>query len=196
MADSLQQVYEKVLPYILIDVNDIREEMVKHTASYAYLAQELARAKGKAADLKNDLDYKKAVALIESKGLTITDGLGKETAITDTVAKACVDASDIVSQAKKALVEAERLAAFWQSAMDAMYQRSYMLTKLAEMQQHELMLAGNEYNEAVRQDLRHEVSGRDTDRLTKDAREAKRRSQIDTMRDAVSLEDKGRKDNA
>lgn len=196
MADSLQQVYETVLPYILIDVNDIREEMVKHTASYAYLAQELARAKGKAADLKNDLDYKKAVALIESKGLTITDGLGKETAVTDTVAKACVDASDIVSQAKKALVEAERLAAFWQSAMDAMYQRSYMLTKLAEMQQHELMLAGNEYNEAVRQDLRHEVSGRDADRLTKDAREAKRRSQIDTMRDAVNLEDKGRKDNA
>ena len=56
------------------------------------------------------------------------------------------------------------------------------------------MLAGNEYNEAVRQDLRHEVSGRDADRLTKDAREAKRRSQIDTMRDTVSLENKGRKD--
>jgi len=185
MASTLDDIYKKVLPYLTIDVNNISEEMVKHTAGYAYLAQELARAKGKAADLKNNLEYKKALALIESKGLTITDGLGKEIAVTDSVAKACVDASGPVAEAKRDLVAAERDLAFWQSILDAMYQRSYMLTKLADMQQHELTLAGNEYNEGIRQSLRSEVSSQDTNRLTRDAQIAKRQSQLGTMRDAV-----------
>lgn len=185
MTSTLDEIYKKVLPYLTIDVNSISDEMVRHTAGYAYLAQELARAKGKAADLKNNLEYKKAVALIESKGLTITDGLGKEIAVTDSVAKACVDASEPVAEAKKALVAAERDLAFWQSVLDAMYQRSYMLTKLADMQQHELALAGSEYNEGVRQSLKSEVANQDTNRITRDAHMAKRQSQLETMRDAV-----------
>lgn len=192
MVDSaLEDIYNKVLPYLTIDVNSISDEMVRHTAGYAYLAQELARAKGRAADLKNDLEYKKAVALIESKGLTISDGLGKEIAVTDTVAKACVDASEHVLAAKKELTRAERNLAFWQSILDAMYQRSYMLTKLAEMQQHELMLAGNEYNEGIRQGLKAEVGNSDFDRITKGAQMAKKQSQFETMRDAVKQNRKG-----
>lgn len=191
MDTSLNDIYQKVLPYLTIDVNNIKDEMVKHTAGYAYLAQELARAKGRAADLKHDLEYKKALVLIESKSLTISDGLGKEVAITDTVAKACVDASETVLAVKKELTKAERNLAFWQSIMDAMYQRSYMLTKLAEMQQHELMLAGNEYNESIRSSLKAEAFDNSFSDATKDARIAKRQVQMDTMRDAVRHNRKG-----
>lgn len=185
-ADELQELYDRVLPYLTIDPNDLGNEIVRHTANYAYLAQELARAKGKAMDKRNDLDYKKAVALIESKAMTYTDGLGKTAGITDTMAKACVDAADVVVDAKKAVVEAEKYLAFWQSVLDSMYQRSYMLTKLADMQQHELMLAGNEYNAGISQDLKHTIRELvPSSKVSDSARQAKREVQLGIIKDSV-----------
>lgn len=184
-ADELQELYDRVLPYLTIDPNDLGNEIVKHTANYAYLAQELARAKGRAMDKRNDLDYKKAVALIESKAMTYTDGLGKESSMTDTLAKACVDASDAVVEAKAALVDAEKRLAFWQSIIESMYQKSYMLTKLADMQQHELMLAGNDYNAGVAQDLKRSVGELKQGNVNDIARRAKQAVQRDILRDSV-----------
>ena len=183
--DELQELYDKVLPYLIIDPNDLGNEIVKHTANYAYLAQELARAKGRAMDKRNDLDYKKAIALIESKAMTYTDGLGKESSMTDTLAKACVDASEVVVEAKAALVGAEKRLAFWQSILDSMYQKSYMLTKLADMQQHELMLEGNEYNAGVAQDLKRSVAELKQGSVTDLARQAKQSVQRGIIRDSV-----------
>lgn len=183
--DELQKLYEKVLPYLTIDPNDLGNEIVKHVANYAYLAQELARAKGRAIDKRNDLDYKKAVALIESKAMSYEDGVGKKVAVTDTMAKACVDATDVVVQAKKDVVDAEKALAFWQSVLDSMYQRSYMLTKLVDMQQHELMLSGNDYNAGVAQELRKSVQGLNPEQATEMARTAKRRVQREVVRDSV-----------
>lgn len=183
--DELQELYDKVLPYLVIDPNDLGNEIVRHTANYAYLSQELARAKGRAMDKRNDLDYKKAVALIESKAMSYEDGLGKTVAMTDTMAKACVDASDVVMEAKKELVEAEKYLAFWQSVLDSMYQRSYMLTKLADMQQHELMLAGNEYNAGVSQDLKRSVGELSPNKAVDVARQAKRSVQRDIIKESV-----------
>ena len=81
------------------------------------------------------------------------------------------------------MAEAEHEQAFWQSIMEALYQRSYMLTKLVDMQQHELMLAGNEYNEGIRQDLKRVVySQNDYDDMTRDARAAKRHAQLETLK--------------
>lgn len=132
--------------------------------------------------LGTDIDFA-SVALIESKQLSFTDGLGKESAITDVLAKACVDANDDVVAVKKQLADAEHEQAFWQSVMEALYQRSYMLTKLVDMQQHELMLAGNEYNEGIRQDMRKVVYARDEyESMTRDARSAKRNAQLEALR--------------
>lgn len=183
--DGLQELYEKVLPYLVIDPNDLETEIVKHTANYAYLSQELARAKGHALDKKNDLEYKKAIALIESKAMSYEDGVGKKVGVTDTMAKACVDATEIVVQAKKDVADAERELAFWQSVLDSMYQRSYMLTKLADMQQHELMLSGNDFNAGVSSELQKSVSELDPSRATEMARAAKRRVQREVVKDSV-----------
>lgn len=183
--DELQELYERVLPYLTININDLGGEMVKHVANYAYLAQELARAKGRAIDKRNDLDYKKAVALIESKAMSYEDGVGKKVGVTDTMAKACVDAADVVVQAKKDVADAERALAFWQSVLDSMYQRSYMLTKLVDMQQHELMLSGNDYNAGITQELKKSVQGLSPAQSTDMARAAKRRVQSEVIKDAV-----------
>lgn len=178
-----KSLYDEVLPYLTIDINSLQEELVKHAANYAYLSQKFAQAKGRLADLKTTLEYKKGVALIESKQLSFTDGLGKESAITDTLAKACVDVNDDVVAVKRQMAEAEHEQAFWQSIMEALYQRSYMLTKLVDMQQHELMLAGNEYNEGIRQDLKKVVySQNDYDDMTRDVRAAKRHAQLETLK--------------
>ena len=118
-----KSLYDEVLPYLTIDINSLQEELVKHAANYAYLSQKFAQAKGRLADLKTTLEYKKGVALIESKQLSFTDGLGKESAITDTLAKACVDANDDVVAVKRQMAEAEHEQAFWQSIMEALYQR-------------------------------------------------------------------------
>ena len=183
--DELQELYERILPYLTIDLNDLGNEMVKHVANYAYLAQELARAKGRAIDKRNDLDYKKAIALIESKAMSYEDGVGKRVGVTDTMAKACVDAATIVVEAKKEVAEAEKYLAFWQSVMDSMYQRSYMLTKLVDMQQHELMLSGNDYNAGISSELRRNVGELNPSSATEAARAAKRKVQREVIREAV-----------
>lgn len=181
-----KDLYEEVLPYLTIDINNLQEELVKHAANYAYLSQKFAQAKGRLADLKTTLEYQKGVALIESKQLSFTDGLGKESAITDTLARACVDANDSVVEVKRQMAQAEHEQAFWQSVMEALYQRSYMLTKLVDMQQHELMLAGNEYNEGIRQDMRRLAYSQDEyDHMTRDARAAKRATQMEMVRESV-----------
>lgn len=178
-----KSLYDEVLPYLTIDINNLEQELVKHAANYAYISQKFAMAKGRLADLKTTLEYKKGVALIESKQLSFTDGLGKESAITDVLAKACVDANDAVVAVKRQLADAEHEQAFWQSVMEALYQRSYMLTKLVDMQQHELMLAGNEYNEGIRQDMRKVAYARDEyESMTQDARAAKRSAQLEALK--------------
>ena len=183
--DGLKELYDRVLPYLVIDPNDLETEMVKHTANYAYLAQELARAKGRAIDKKNDLEYKKAVALIESKAMSYEDGVGKKVGVTDTMAKACVDAAEVVVQAKKDVADAERELAFWQSVLDSMYQRSYMLTKLVDMQQHELMLSGNDFNAGVSQELHKSVQSLNPSSAVEMARAAKRKVQREVVKDSV-----------
>lgn len=183
--DGLKELYDRVLPYLTIDINDLGNEMVKHVANYAYLAQELARAKGRAIDKRNDLEYKKAVALIESKAMSYEDGVGKKVGVTDTMAKACVDATEIVVNAKKEVADAEKSLAFWQSVLDSMYQRSYMLTKLVDMQQHELMLSGNDYNAGVSQELQKSVRELNPSRATEMARRAKQSVQREVVRESV-----------
>lgn len=181
-----KSLYEEVLPYLTIDINNLQGEVIKHAANYAYLSQRFAQAKGRLADLKTTLEYTKGVALIESKQLSFTDGLGKESAITDTLAKACVDANESVVDVKRQIANAEHEQAFWQGVMEALYQRSYMLTKLVDMQQHELMLAGNEYNEGIRQDMKRMVNTQgEYDLLTQDVRAAKKSMQIEMMRESM-----------
>lgn len=155
---NLEEMYKTALPYLIIDINDIREEMVRHTANYAYLTQELARAKGRVADMKTNLEYQKGLRFITCKQSSFVDVNGKKCAFTDALAKSYVDIDEDVIRAKQALADAERVQVFWQLVLDAMYQRSYMLTKLAEMQQHELLLAGNEYNAGIKQQLYKELS--------------------------------------
>lgn len=181
--DSL---YKEVLPFLTIDINDLENELIKHSANYAFLSQRFAQSKGRLADLKATLEYKKGVALAQAKQISFVDGLGKECAITDVLARACVDANDDVVDVKRQMAEAEMEQAFWQSVMEALYQRSYMLTKLVDMQQHELMLAGNEYNEGIRQGFRSEVNGIDYDRVTEEARKAKRRAQTEALREVMT----------
>lgn len=188
-AVDLEELYERVLPYLIIDVNNIREEMVKHTANYSYLAQELARAKGRVADMKTNLDYQKGLRFVTCKYASWTDATGKKCSFTDTLAKAYVDIDEDVVMAKQALANAERVQAFWQMVLDAMYQRSYMLTKLAEMQQHELLLAGNEYNEGIRQQLRKELSDDEYARATEDVRRNAQAVQMDRLKAAMSREE-------
>lgn len=182
---NLSELYEKVLPYLIIDVNDVRNEMVKHTASYAYLAQELAKAKGRVADYKTNLEYQKGLRFVTCKQGSWTDVNGKAVAFTDTMAKSYVDIDEDVVLARQMLADAERELAFWQSILDAMYQRSYMLTKLTEMQQHELLLAGNEYNAGLRQQLRNEISDDEYMRSTEATRKATQAVQAQRLQNAM-----------
>lgn len=183
---DLDELYERVLPYLIIDVNNIREEMIKHTANYAYLTQELARAKGRVADMKTNLDYQKGLRFVTCKYASWKDATGKVCTFTDTLAKAYVDIDEDVVEAKQALANAERVQTFWQMVLDAMYQRSYMLTKLAEMQQHELLLAGNEYNEGIRQQLRKELADDEYAMATEDIRRNTQQIQMDRLKTAMS----------
>ena len=183
---DLEELYERVLPYLIIDVNNIRDEMIKHTANYAYLTQELARAKGRVADMKTNLDYQKGLRFVTCKYAAWTDATGKKVGFTDTLAKAYVDIDEDVVLAKQALANAERVQTFWQMVLDAMYQRSYMLTKLAEMQQHELLLAGNEYNEGIRQQIRKELSDDEYARATESVRRNAQAIQMDRLKAAMS----------
>ena len=184
---DIAELYERALPYLVIDVNDVRNEMVRHTANYAYLTQELARAKGKVADYKTNLEYQKGLRFITCKQASWTDVNGKSVAFTDTMAKSYVDIDEDVLEARQMLADAERELAFWQTILDAMYQRSYMLTKLAEMQEHELLLAGNEYNAGIKQQIKNELSDDDYMRATEPARKAAQSVQAQRLQDAMKM---------
>lgn len=184
---NLEELYQKVLPYLIIDVNNVPDEMVKHTANYAYLTQELAKAKGRVADMRTNLDYQKGLRFVTCKYASYQDANGKKCSFTDTMAKAYVDIDDDVVAAKQALADAERVQTFWQMILDAMYQRSYMLTKLAEMQQHELLLAGNEYNEGIKQQIRKELSDDEYMGVTEQVRRDSQRVQAERLKQAMEI---------
>lgn len=183
---NMEELYERAVPYLVIDVNNIRDEIIRHASNYAYLTQELARAKGRVADMKTNLEYQKGLRFVTCKYASFTDANGKKCAFTDTMAKAYVDIDDDVVEAKQALADAERVQTFWQMVLDAMYQRSYMLTKLAEMQQHELLLAGNEYNAGVRQQIMKELSDDEYIGVTEQVKRNTQQIQEDRLKQAMS----------
>lgn len=193
---NTEELYKRALPYLVIDVNNIRDEIIKHASNYAYLTQELARAKGRVADMKTNLEYQKGLRFVTCKYASFTDANGKKCAFTDTLAKAYVDIDDDVVEAKQALADAERVQTFWQMVLDAMYQRSYMLTKLAEMQQHELLLAGNEYNAGIRQHIMQELSDDEYMGITEQVKRNTQQVQGDRLKQAMSRieEDKNKRE--
>ena len=62
-----------------------------------------------------------------------------------------------------------------------------MLTKLAEMQEHELLLAGNEYNAGIKQQIKNELSDDDYMRATEPARKAAQSVQAQRLQDAMKM---------